>query len=49
MRALKFNVKEQRIEKAKNCNFSDIARGTTGYLKAQFSFSSDWNGYIAIV
>lgn len=27
MRTLKFNVKEQRIE------------------KAQFSFSSDWNGY----
>ena len=25
MRTLKFNVKEQRIEKAKNCDFSDIA------------------------
>nr|DAI50755.1 MAG TPA: hypothetical protein [Bacteriophage sp.] len=48
MRTLKFNVKEQMIEKAKNCDFSDIARGTTGYLKAQFSFSSDWNGYAKI-
>lgn len=29
MRTLKFNVKEQRIEKAKNCDFGDIERGTT--------------------
>lgn len=44
-RILKFDVKGQSIKKNSNCDFSSIVRGTKDYLIAEFTFSSDWDGY----
>lgn len=41
---LNFHVEKQKISKSYGCDFSGIARGTSGYLKAAFSFSDEWNG-----
>lgn len=43
MRILKFTVNRQHIEKAPECDFSGLVAGTKGYLKAEFSFSEEWN------
>lgn len=43
-RLLKFNVTGQRITKAPDCDFTDIVAGTSGYLKAKFEFSHEWDG-----
>ena len=48
MRTLKFVVNAQRINPDPNCNFSGIAPGTAGYLKAHFLFSSDWLGMVKV-
>lgn len=48
MRILKFNIRNQKIEKDKTCDFSNIARGTNGYLVAKFSFTPDWSGYTKV-
>jgi hypothetical protein len=45
LRTLKFIVKEQIIEQDPTCNFNGLVPGTDRYVKAEFSFSSDWNGY----
>lgn len=48
MRQLKFIVNGQKIEKVPSCDFSGLVAGTKGYLRAVFSFSSEWRGcYIA--
>jgi hypothetical protein len=39
-----FNVKNQTIQKDNSCDFSGLVAGTSGYLKAKFSFSEDWSG-----
>ena len=44
-RILKFDVEGQNIKKNSNCDFSSIERGTKDYLIAEFTFSSDWDGY----
>ena len=44
MRILKFKVSGQTIQKDPECNFDNIVSGTEGYLVAEFSFSSEWNG-----
>ena len=44
MRTLKFIVTGQQIKKDPSCDFSGLVAGTTGYLRAEFSFSADWNG-----
>lgn len=44
MRILKFLVNGQKIECDPSCDFSGIVKGTSGYLKALFSFSPEWNG-----
>ena len=44
MRILKFIVNKQKIRPDPNCNFSGLVKGTSGYLKAHFSFSPEWNG-----
>lgn len=44
MRILKFIVTGQVIRPDPSCDFSNIAKGTKGYLKALFDFDSDWNG-----
>lgn len=44
MRTLVFTVKNQIIQRDISCDFSGLVAGTTGYLRAKFSFSEDWNG-----
>lgn len=44
MRTLKFIVKGQNISLDPNCDFNSLVPGTSGYLEAEFSFSSDWDG-----
>lgn len=48
MRVLKFIVEGQIIKRDPNCDFSNLIPGTDGYLKAEFSFSSEWNGCVKI-
>ena len=45
MRDLVFDVKSQMLEKSSACDFSGIVSGTSGYLRAKFNFSSEWNGH----
>lgn len=42
MRTLKFIVNGQIIEKDPKCDFSNLVPGSEGYLRAEFSFSSEW-------
>lgn len=42
MRLLKFNVHAQHIQKDPECDFNGIVAGTSGYLRAQFALSSEW-------
>lgn len=44
MRLLKFNVDSQRISKDPECDFSNLVSGTSGYLRAKFNFSPEWDG-----
>lgn len=44
MRILRFRVDKQKISKSYGCDFSGIVKGTSGYLKASFSFSDEWDG-----
>ena len=44
MRTLKFIITAQSIQKAPDCDFSGIVAGTEGYLRAEFSFSEEWQG-----
>ena len=48
MRLLYFNVNAQKIEKDPNCDFTKLVSGTSGYLKAHFTFSSEWEGCVKI-
>lgn len=49
MRTLKFIVDGQIIKKDPNCDFDNIVPGSKGYLQAEFSFSSDWDGTVRVV
>ena len=44
MRTLKFIVDGQIITKDPHCDFEGLVPGSAGYLKAEFAFSSEWNG-----
>lgn len=44
MRELKFNVSGQHIRPDPACDFSGIVPGSKGYLKATFTFDSEWAG-----
>lgn len=44
MRVLKFLVNGQFLQKDPNCDFSGIIRESIGYLVAEFSFDSAWEG-----
>lgn len=44
MRTLRFIVDAQKISPDPSCDFTGIVPGTAGYLKAHFSFSSEWRG-----
>jgi len=43
MRTLRFLVDGQIIEKDPKCDFSGLVSGTEGYLRAEFSFSNEWD------
>ena len=49
IRTLKFIVNGQIIEKDPNCDFSNLIPGTEQYLKLEFLFSPEWNGYDKVV
>ena len=44
MRILKFIVEGRTIRPDPNCDFENLVPGFPGTIKAEFSFSSDWNG-----
>ena len=48
MRLLNFNVNAQQIVKDPLCDFTGIVAGTRNYLKAYFTFSSEWQGCIKV-
>jgi hypothetical protein len=48
MRTLKFIVEDQIIRPDPNCDFSNLVPGTKGYLKAEFSFSTAWDGFVKV-
>ena len=49
MRTLKFIVEDQLIRQDPNCDFSGLVPGTQGYLRAEFSLSSEWYGYAKVI
>lgn len=49
MRTLKFIVDKQNIKEDPKCNFDGLVPGTEGYLRAEFSFSSEWRGFVKVV
>ena len=48
MRTLKFIVDNQMIKQDPDCDFSNLVPGTEGYLRAEFSFSPEWKGFIKV-
>ena len=46
MRTLKFKVDGLRIDPDPLCDFSGLVLGTEGYLRAEFSFSREWDGFV---
>lgn len=48
MRTLKFIVNAQTITKDPTCDFSNLIPGTDGYLRAEFSFSKEWDDYTRV-
>ena len=48
MRLLRFNVNAQHIQKDPSCDFSKIVAGTKGYLRAQFTFSPEWQDCVIV-
>ena len=46
MRTLKFIVNGQIITQDPSCDFSGLVPGSDGYLKAEFSFSKEWDGCV---
>jgi hypothetical protein len=48
MRTLKFVVNELNLTQDPNCDFSNLVPGTEGYLRAEFSFSPEWNGCVKV-
>ena len=43
MRTLVFEVNGQKLKKSSSCDFSNIAKGSKGYLAAKFELSKDWD------
>lgn len=49
MRELKFIVDGQKLTKSKECDFDNIVRGTSNYLRLTFFFSREWSGMVKVV
>lgn len=43
-RTLEFRADKQKLSKNPGCDFSNIVAGSTGYLRAKFYFSEEWDG-----
>jgi hypothetical protein len=48
LRTLKFIVDGQTISKDPRCDFSGIFPGTENYIRAEFSFSPEWNNRVKV-
>ena len=48
MRTLKFLVMGQIMKPDPSCDFDDLVPGTERYVRAEFLFSSDWDGYVKV-
>lgn len=48
MRTLSFTIEGQRVMKDPTCDFEHLVSGSRGYLKAQFSFNKEWDGYAKV-
>jgi hypothetical protein len=48
LRTLKFIVDNQIIKPDPDCDFDGLVPGTEEYLKAEFSFSPEWVGYVKV-
>lgn len=49
MITLKFNVDGQKIALDPTCDTTDLVPGTEGYVKAEFTFSNEWDGCAKVV
>lgn len=49
MRTLKFIVEGQTIRQDPECDFSNLVPGTENYMKAEFSFSNEWQGCMKVI
>lgn len=49
MRTLRFMVNNQIITQDPKCDFDNLIPGTEKYLRAEFSFSPEWNGFKKVV
>lgn len=43
-RTLEFRAEKQKLSKNPGCDFSEIVSGSSGYLRAKFYFSEEWDG-----
>ena len=48
MRTLKFIVNKQIITLDPSCDLSGLIPGSEGYLRAEFSFSSEWKNCVKV-
>jgi hypothetical protein len=48
VRTIKFIVNRQIIKKDPECDFGGLVPGSEGYLRAEFLFSPDWNGFAKV-
>lgn len=48
MQTLKFIVKGQIISLDPECDTTNLVPGSSGYLRAEFSFSSEWDNTVKV-
>lgn len=48
MRTLRFKVNGQILSLDSECDATGLVPGTESYLKAEFEFSKEWNGYVKV-
>ena len=48
MRTLKFIVNGQIIQPDPKCDFTNIVPGTEGYIRAEFTFSPEWDNLVKV-
>lgn len=47
-RVLKFIVHGLNIEQDPNCDFTNLVKGTNGYLKAEFTCDKEWDDCVKV-